>query len=62
VNITGCIVDSSTQNVIFQEALYMFGDGVNETVSINDFRKVINEYIDAVETGNEGEWRRLRGV
>ncbi len=53
----GYRMDDQLANAIFDEA----SQG-GTTASINDFRNVLNSYMDAVEDGVEQEWRQLRGM
>ena len=55
----GFSVAPEVQNVLYLEAATMSPDG---SVSIQDFRNVLNEYLDAVDTRRESEWRVARGL
>jgi len=44
------------------EAVFNDADPSGNRVSINAFRSRLNDYLDAVETGYEGQWRNERGL
>jgi len=51
------IDDSAVMNAIFDDA-----SGGASVASINAYRSALNDYLIAKEIGEEGEWRRRRGL
>jgi hypothetical protein len=50
-------IDMKVMDVVFDIA----SEGY-ETASINSFRNILNEYLDAIETGHEQEWFHHYGL
>ncbi len=53
----GYKLDPIVSEVLFEEA-----SPNGRFATINDFRRGLNNYLEAVDTDNEREWRRERGI
>jgi hypothetical protein len=55
----GCVLEDDVFEALFAEAAR--GRGAS-SVTINDFRESLNDYLEAVELQHEAQWRMERGI